>query len=152
MVAHRHWYQTSECIASCCVGTAILLDCLVPIQDISSPYLAAVGTVLVVGSVVALAWCQMLFRRSGESTKPGHSTKMLVTTGLYQWSRNPIYVSVVVCVLSAGLIVGSIWIDLSAFVTAWFIRRLLILPEEAYLEKNFDGEYVKYKQRVRRWL
>jgi protein-S-isoprenylcysteine O-methyltransferase Ste14 len=45
-----------------------------------------------------------------------------------------------------------VWILLLAFVCAWALQVLAILPEEEYLERKFGEQYLAYKKRVRRWL
>lgn len=151
-VVHKHFYQTSEWIALCCVGTAVTLEYFIPLPKMPLWHLPDVGIVLILASVGILYWCKHLFQRSGQSTKPYRSTKKLITWGPYRYSRNPIYVAVVMLILGIGLIGGWLWVSWSSVVTASFIHKLLILPEEEYLEKVFNGEYVEYKKNVKCWI
>lgn len=77
---------------------------------------------------------------------------VLVTSGIYRLSRNPMYLGI------AGLLSGfGLWLGnpLAALPIAGFvalINRWQIIPEEAALERIFGAEYVDYKNRVGRWL
>ncbi len=76
----------------------------------------------------------------------------LVTTGVYRYTRNPIYLGMAIT-LVAWFIFLQNWLTL-VFVIAFiaFITQYQIKPEEQALEKIFGDEYVRYKVRVRRWL
>lgn len=76
----------------------------------------------------------------------------LVTTGMYQFSRNPMYLGLL-CLLTAWIL----W--LANFAAAVFlplfvlyIERFQIIPEEQILNRIFQEEYGNYCQRVRRWI
>ncbi|MEC8523649.1 MAG: isoprenylcysteine carboxylmethyltransferase family protein [Pseudomonadota bacterium] len=76
----------------------------------------------------------------------------LVTTGLYRYSRNPMYLGMALLLTSL-----TIWVQAPAglagvglFVA--FITRFQILPEERVLESLFGKDYIAYKGRVRRWF
>ena len=151
-VVHKHFYQTSEWIALCCVGTAVMLEYIFPLPKMPQWHLPNAGIGLVLVAVAILCWCQSLFQRSGQSTRPRRPTTKLITWGPYRYSRNPIYVALVTLIFGVGLMGGWLWVDGSAIVTAFFVRELLILPEEEYLEKVFNGEYLEYKKKVRCWI
>lgn len=152
-VAHNYFYQTSECIALSCIAAALALEYFLPMPITWHSVLwRLMGIALVLGAVAILFWCQYLFRESGETTKPGHSTNVLLVSGPYRWSRNPIYAAVVSLILGIGLTSGRVWICISALAAVWLIRRVLIVPEEIYLEERFNGSYLEYKKRVRCWI
>jgi len=76
----------------------------------------------------------------------------LVVSGLYRFSRNPMYLGMLLILLGWALWLGqSLALPLlAAFVIA--IEALQIRPEEAALEQKFGDEYRAYKKRVRRWI
>ena len=83
--------------------------------------------------------------------KPG-STSHLVTSGLYRYSRNPMYLGLLMMLIGWGLYLGSLS-PLSML--PLFIRLLTkkqIEPEEIILMDKFGQEYKYYQQRVRRWI
>ncbi len=78
--------------------------------------------------------------------------KVLVTDGLYKYSRNPMYLGFTLAVFGIWLLLGSIS---PMFVAAAFLAildRYYIRFEEDVLQKVFGTEYLKYKRRVRRWI
>ena len=76
----------------------------------------------------------------------------LVTTGPFQLTRNPMYTGHVVVLLGAALRTGSWWPLLVAPLCVRATTRLVILPEEEYLTRQFGDDYQRYRARVRRWI
>jgi protein-S-isoprenylcysteine O-methyltransferase Ste14 len=92
------------------------------------------------------------FRRAHTTLDPHGSVKKLVTTGIYRYSRNPIYLGFVLMVIGLPLNSGLYSGIVAAPFFAMAIRQLVVEREEAYLEKKFKDQYTSYKARVRRWL
>ncbi|MHC1782286.1 MAG: isoprenylcysteine carboxylmethyltransferase family protein [Anaerolineaceae bacterium] len=94
------------------------------------------------------------FRRASTSTdplRPG-SASALVTSGIYRFSRNPMYLGMAVVLLGWGLFLMN-FISLalvSFFVT--YITLFQILPEERLLAARFGDVYRSYGKKVRRWI
>ncbi len=79
-------------------------------------------------------------------------TKKLVISGLYRFSRNPMYLGLLLILLGWGLWLGH---PLNiALIALWigYITHFQIKPEEAVLREKFGGEYDTYRQQVRRWI
>jgi len=83
--------------------------------------------------------------------KPSN-TQGLVTTRLYHYTRNPMYVGLLVILIGFGIWLGSIAPFLALPLFYWLITNMQIKPEEVILEEKFGQEYLEYKKRVRRWL
>lgn len=92
------------------------------------------------------------FRRAGTTVEPFQKASELVQTGLYAYSRNPIYLAMVLCLLGIAILLGSLTPFLVIPLFAWLIQRNVILAEEQMLEANFGESYRQYKMRVRRWI
>lgn len=76
----------------------------------------------------------------------------LVTSGIYRYTRNPMYLSLLLLLLSYASHLWS-WAALAgplAFVL--YVNRFQIVPEERVLKLKFGSEYAEYQRRVRRWL
>ncbi len=83
---------------------------------------------------------------------PYKSTSFLMTDGPFRYSRNPIYIADAVLYVGLALALDWIWaLALLPFVLV-VVRFGVIEREERYLERQFSDEYLRYKQRVRRWL
>jgi protein-S-isoprenylcysteine O-methyltransferase Ste14 len=76
----------------------------------------------------------------------------LVTSGIYQFTRNPMYVGFVAFLLAWASFIGTVWgIGFIAGYIA-FIQRFQVMPEERALTKIFKDEFIEYKTKVRPWL
>ena len=111
------------------------------------------GGAILAGAILLLGgWSVLLMRRSGQSENPWKPTTHIIERGPYSFTRNPMYLQMVVACIGVAVILGNVWILLLAFVCAWALQVLAILPEEEYLERKFGEQYLAYKKRVRRWL
>ena len=92
------------------------------------------------------------FSKAGTPVPTNQPSSALVTSGIYAWTRNPIYLGLFILYLGIGVAVRSPWI-LALFVPiALTIRFGVIAREERYLAEQFGEAYQAYKARVRRWL
>ncbi len=83
------------------------------------------------------------------TVKPATS---LQTNGIYSYTRNPMYVTLLLIYLGLALQFGNWWtLILAPFLIA-FITYRVIRPEERYLTRAFGEEYMNYQKRVRRWI
>jgi protein-S-isoprenylcysteine O-methyltransferase Ste14 len=95
-----------------------------------------------------------LFKQSDTTIDPVriHRASSLVTTGVYQVTRNPMYVGLTLILCAWGVwLWSSVQLIGPVFFIA-FIQRFQILPEERVMEEKFGSEYLQYKTTVRRWL
>ena len=79
-------------------------------------------------------------------------TIKIIKTGIYSYSRNPIYVSFIGFQISMFLIFENVLYLVSSIMLFFWIHYFVIIPEEKYLEKKFGEEYKRYKINVSRWL
>jgi len=92
------------------------------------------------------------FRKARTTLDPHGSVKQIVTSGVYRFTRNPIYLGFLLMVIGLPLNSGNYWgIIISPFFVTT-LNRLVIEKEEAYLEKKFKEQYTGYRLRVRRWV
>jgi protein-S-isoprenylcysteine O-methyltransferase Ste14 len=92
------------------------------------------------------------FRRARTTLDPHGSVKQVVTSGIYRFTRNPIYLGFLLMVIGLPLNFGLYWGLVLAPLYVFVMNRLIIQQEEAYLSKKFGREYTSYTARVRRWL
>ena len=111
------------------------------------------GLWLLVPGLVLLLECVREFLVQGRGTlAPWDPPRRLVTGGLYRWSRNPLYVGVLLVI--AGWAVGfrSGVIAGYAVLTALLFHVRVVLYEEPTLVRLFPSEWPAYRARVKRWL
>jgi protein-S-isoprenylcysteine O-methyltransferase Ste14 len=92
------------------------------------------------------------FRRSRTSIVPIRPAAALVLSGPYRFTRNPMYVGLAALTAAPGLFMDSWWPIALLIPVLVIVKVFVIAPEERYLERRFGADYVRYKQRVRRWL
>jgi len=107
--------------------------------------LSFVGFLLGIGAFIE-------FRKAHTTLDPHGSAKQLVTSGIYRFTRNPIYLGFLLMVVGLPLNSGLYWGIVLAPFYMMTMTRLVIDHEEIYLEKKFRNQYPGYKSRVRRWL
>ena len=102
------------------------------------------GIILVTGGVH--------FFQAKTNFRPDKPSSTLIQSGLYCFSRNPVYVSGLLLQLGIALILNNLWMVLLVPVTKLLFDRYIIAREETYLERAFGEAYLDYKRTVRRWL
>ena len=109
------------------------------------------GVVFATGATIAL-WGLLIFYRARTTTVPGRKSCELVTRGPYRFSRNPMYVGLVVAYLGEAGISKHAWpILFLPFIVA-YLNWIVIPVEEARLTEVFGVDYEQYRARVRRWI
>ena len=84
-------------------------------------------------------------------TKP-ESASTLVTSGIYRYTRNPMYLGVVLALIGWAAFLSNALALVGAFAFAAYMNRFQITSEERALSAIFGTEYATYTSRVRRWL
>jgi protein-S-isoprenylcysteine O-methyltransferase Ste14 len=132
------------------VGVALALSVVSPPVfgrwgEVAGPFLVGLGLLITLGAVA-----QMVLART--TVIPRRDPQSLVTSGLFAWSRNPIYLSDVIMLLGAIL-----WLDavlalplVAGF--AWLMQTRFIRDEEARLTLAFGPEFDLWAARTRRWF
>jgi protein-S-isoprenylcysteine O-methyltransferase Ste14 len=109
------------------------------------------GSVILVGLALAGAGIRN-FSRAATPVRSKEPTRVLVTTGIHGWTRNPIYLGMFLVYGGIGIAAPSSWTLILTLPLSITIRYGVVAREEAYLERRFGDAYRGYKARVRRWL
>lgn len=118
---------------------------------------AQLGVAILIASVglfIELTGVIQFFRRKTtvNPLKPGASSH-LITNGFYRFSRNPMYVGMMLLLLAWSVHLGALILGPCAIALAmWYLTTFQIKPEEEALETMFGSEYQTYKSQVRRWI
>jgi protein-S-isoprenylcysteine O-methyltransferase Ste14 len=114
--------------------------------------LVMTGWVCIAAFVVWNGWCLLLFARANTGLLPGQSTTRLLTSGPYRFSRNPLYVGLLVLYAGCALVANAVF-PLLLLPLAWAgLHWGAVLPEERYLTAALGAPYEEYCSHVRRWL
>jgi protein-S-isoprenylcysteine O-methyltransferase Ste14 len=94
------------------------------------------------------------FRQVGTTISPlkPNKTSSLINSGIYRYTRNPMYLGLLLMLSSIALFLKNFISFLIIPLFILFITKNQILPEEEALENIFGEEYKNYKKKVRRWI
>ena len=93
-----------------------------------------------------------LFLRRGTAIIPFKPASQLVTSGVYRWTRNPMYLGMALVYAGISIFLNSVVALVFLVLVLAIVQTQVIAREEAYLERAFGAEYVVYKRRVRAWI
>ena len=93
-----------------------------------------------------------IFKSYEENPVPTSTTNRIIKTGIFAYTRNPIYLSFVIFYLSMFLVFENVMYFLSCAGLAIWLHYYVIKFEEDFLLKKFSDEYERYKDAVNRWI
>lgn len=139
-------------IAMTFIVLGLILQQVYALPWLHIPYQTVVAWLVVALGLGIILYCSKLFKRAHTNIEPWKTTSAIVTTGIYAYSRNPIYTAFVIIAVGAAIGSNSGWILLLQIPFIVIISSYVIKREEVYLEGKFGDEYRNYKQKVRRWI
>jgi protein-S-isoprenylcysteine O-methyltransferase Ste14 len=119
----------------------------VPRAGLIAAICAALGVVIAGAGLVA-------FHRARTTANPmrPEAATSLVTTGIYRWTRNPMYLGWLPVLAGWAVYLQHPAALLVLPLFMLYLTRFQIIPEERALSAKFGGQFDAYRQRVRRWL
>ncbi len=145
------WRPAAIQLSSVLAG--VMLHSLWPAEIPLAAKLAWIAVPLFMGvavAIVALSFRE--FAKAKTSLRPDRGAHALIRTGPFRYSRNPLYVAVILLIVGIGVWVNSLWILVMLIPLFLVMSRAVIAREESYLEHKFGQEYLEYRASVRRWL
>jgi protein-S-isoprenylcysteine O-methyltransferase Ste14 len=137
-------------------GAAFIVGLLIhralPVPVLPETLADWIGVVFVLASIPIAITAFRAMIRAQTSFDPRKPTTAIVSEGPFHYSRNPMYISLTLLYLGVSLLINALWILLLVVPLLVVIRYGVIAREEAYLERKFGDEYLRYKARVRRWI
>ncbi len=124
-----------------------------PVQ-LGAPMTTALAMVVAMIGVIlaASAICQFFrLKTTIEPTKPDE-TSALVTEGVFRFSRNPMYLALLLLLTGWVIFLGNWYGLLAPVLFVGYISRFQIRPEERILAAKFGDAYSVYRSQVRRWI
>ena len=132
-------------------------------QDMNMGLFHWVGLVIISFGILIYGWTALSFLLRGKGTPAiwftkaisfiiGEEPLKMVSSGLYRFSRNPMYLGVISTVAGEGIFFQYsilLWYALSLFI---IFHLVVVFIEEPHLEEKFGNEYRNYKKGTRRWL
>lgn len=137
-------------LASLIIGALIQLA--MPLSFLPRALTVVPGTTVVVVAIALFSYSVAKFRAAGTPVPARKPTTVIVRTGPYRFSRNPIYLAFSLFQLGIAIWVNSLWLLATLVGAVALIHSVVIPREELYLERRFGAQYLDYKASVRRWL
>lgn len=111
------------------------------------------GLVIAIAGALLALYCIYLFMAVGRGTlSPAYPTRRLVDRSVYRWSRNPMYIGILMVLAGQMLYTGYWELGLYALVVFGVFHLYVTRFEEPRLRRDFGDEYARYCRRVNRWL
>ncbi len=130
----------------------LLLHFFLPIARIIDAPWNLLGIVILITGAIVNVMADNLFRKSGTTVRPLEESITLVTTGLYRFSRNPMYLGFVLILIGVAVLCGSLTPFFVAALFAALMDREFIALEEKMLARKFGAAWQEYQAKTRRWI
>ena len=135
------------------VIAGLALHWLVPLRFLPAGLPAGwLGAIVFVLALALLAWAIVTISRAGSNVPTNRPTTAIVESGPYRFTRNPIYLGMVLGLIGLAIAFDDLWLLVVLVPFALVIRYGVVAREEAYLERKFGDLYRGYRLRVGRWL
>ncbi len=137
------------------LGAAFLIHWRFPLHIVPAELvrpLRIAGIIFLLPWLGQAIWALATFRRTGTTANPAGGSTALALAGPYRYSRNPMYLGLVMLTVGIGLVANTLWPLLLLPILVVALRRKVIDHEERYLTAKFGEPYRAYMARVRRWL
>lgn len=135
-------------------GMMWLVNYLFPIGSLALPGTRLVAaTLFVIAGIIGVISLYQFYRNKTtiHPHKP-EKTSQLVIDGIYNVSRNPMYLALLILLLAYATVLHNIFNFLILPIFVWYINRFQIIPEEQALSEKFGQDFEDYRSQVRRWM
>lgn len=135
-------------------GAMYLLDRWLPFGEFEFFGRGVLIWILALGSLLISLAALGQFAKSRTTVNPSkpENASTLVTGGIFRFSRNPMYLGMLMLLLAWGLWLGNAFNTLLAALFVAYMNHYQIKPEEEALEARFGKDYRKYLFETRRWF
>jgi len=111
-----------------------------------------IGFMPIIASLLITGNAAKTLAREKTAIGPFSEPSNLVTSGIYRYSRNPMYLGMSLVLLGLALFFGSVSAITPVFIYMLILQFLFILPEEKRLQRHFAEDYQVFCENTRRWL
>ncbi len=131
-----------------------LVTWAIPTFGFTIPARIPFSVIVIVAGVIMSGLGVVSFRRAKTTVNPmkPESSSSLVVSGIYRWSRNPMYLGFLLGLLGWAIFLSNVLAFLFLPVFILYMNRFQIEPEEKTLAVLFGKQFATYKSRVRQWL
>ncbi len=94
----------------------------------------------------------IVMKKNKTAINYNNPTTKFIVEGAFRFTRNPLYLSLLLVMASIVVIANSAWHLIASILLFLLFNFGVVAREEQYLENCFGKEYIKYKNKVRRWI
>jgi protein-S-isoprenylcysteine O-methyltransferase Ste14 len=139
-------------ILAATIALGLVLNFFWPASFLPLAITAPLGVLVILGAIaLGVSAIQEMLAANTPLDVRKPSTE-IVTSGVFQTSRNPIYLGMLILYIGIAILANSLWILILILPFAIILQKGVIEPEETYLEQKFGDRYLRYKAKVRRWI
>ena len=122
--------------------------------NVNLEFLTILSYISYISGLSILVWAVRLFKKQNTTVNPIkiENASSLVTSGIFKYSRNPMYLGMVLILLGLTFMFNLIGGIIFSLLFTMYITKFQIRPEEEVMERFFGADFIKYKQNVRMWL
>jgi protein-S-isoprenylcysteine O-methyltransferase Ste14 len=110
------------------------------------------GVIILIISLTFNTFAFREFKKSLTPHAPFSTPEVLLKEGVFTFSRNPVYLALVLSQFGLGFVFDTVWLLLTALILLMMLHYMVIPGEEKMLERTFKAKYLHYKQKTRRWI
>ena len=111
-----------------------------------------IGSIFILSSFILIYFSVKSFKNHQEDPNPTTESNKLITSGIFKYIRNPMYLALTLFQFGIGALLSFIHISLMSFVTIVLLHYFVVKKEEKYLADKFGNSYSEYINDTRRWL
>jgi len=130
----------------------IILHYVFPIKKVVSPPYNYLGILLIVLGIYLNLYVYFVYKKEKNTMEPNEVPQVLITSGVFKISRNPLYLGMALILFGEAILLGSIITFLFPLLFIIMTNMWTIPLEEKNLEKKFGRKYLDYKRKVRKWI
>ncbi|MBD3790016.1 MAG: isoprenylcysteine carboxylmethyltransferase family protein [Campylobacterales bacterium] len=134
----------------------IVLNIIFPVSlssvFLSREIISIVGIGILLVALILNLMAYNAFKKHHTPYAPFSKPKLLIQDGIFRYSRNPVYLALMLSHLGLGMIVDMFWIIIGTVILWQMLDRYIIPEEEAQLHSYFKAQFTSYTQHTRRWF
>jgi protein-S-isoprenylcysteine O-methyltransferase Ste14 len=137
-----------------CLGAGVFLEYLFPLRFVRCAWTFRIVFgcfLIVVSGLIAISAFKALISNK-TPFDPAKPTVRIVREGSFRFSRNPLYLALLLLLSGIAVLLCSLWLVFALIILFILLERFAVRPEEKYLADKFGDDYLDYKASVRRWI
>ncbi len=137
-----------------CIAGMLSAQVYLPLMPLNLWIKWGLTGVLLSGALIIIMLAVWHFRQHTTTVNPmqPEQTKQLLTNGVMQYTRNPMYLGFLMLIIATGIAMQSYIFPIVSLVFITWITRFQIIPEERALNALFPIEFIQYCKTTRRWI